>query len=343
MITNAIIMSQIEWLLASDDPWTRYRTQIDLLDLPEDDVNVQHVRLEMLAHPFVKELMETAVSWPGYALKNHKDAKHPLYAISTLADIGSRYNDPGMADVLKKIKAHQSAEGAFQTKIKLYKRFGGMDGEHWIWMNCDAPTLLYVLLKMGLGEDDQIQAATRHLVSLATENGWRCNAAPELGNFRGPGRKTDPCPIANVYALKALAHCPNLLDSPAVRAGAEALLWHWAHATERKLYLFGLGTDFRKLKYPFVWYDILHVADVLSRFPFVHNDPRFLEMVKAITDQAYENGRYTPTSMYMAWKRWGFADKKRPSAWITFLVLRIQKRIKQLVPQTETNASGIGQ
>lgn len=138
-------------------------------------------------------------------------------------------------------------------------------------------------------------------------------AAPELGKFKGPGRKADPCPIVNVFALKALAQVPELVDSPAVHAGTDMLLWHWEHQGERKLFMFGIGTDFRKLKYPLVWYNILHVVDVLSRFPFVHLDPRFKEMVKTITPQADEQGRYTATSMYLAWKSWSFADKKTPS------------------------------
>jgi len=103
------------------------------------------------------------------------------------------------------------------------------------------------------------------------------------------------------------------------------LLWHWEHQTERKIYMFGIGTDFRRLKYPFVWYDILHVADVLSRFPFVRADLRFREMLEAIAAQA-DDGRYSADSMYRAWKGWSFADKKSPSPWLTFLVLRVQQR-----------------
>jgi hypothetical protein len=96
------------------------------------------------------------------------------------------------------------------------------------------------------------------------------------------------------------------------------------------------------------------VVDVLSRFPFVHADPRFQEMVKTITSQAdgaclepvlsraspeprrriegqsRRDGRYTAGSMYRAWKGWSFADKKSPSPWLTFLVLRVQKRIGQM-------------
>ncbi len=317
----------VQWLIDSDEPWTRYRTYVDLLQLPVDDPDVVRAREEMLAHPQVQELLATAGSWPGYALKRHNDARHPLYAFSTLADFGIRYDDPGLRPAVKKVLAHQSTEGAFQTQVRLYKQFGGLDGEYWTWMACDAPTLTYALLAMGMEGDSRVQQAADHLLSQVQENGWRCTAAPELGSFHGPGRREDPCPIANVYALKALSIKTEWISSQAAQQGAETLLWHWEHRGERKLYLFGIGTDFRKLKYPFVWYDILHVADVLSRFPFVHDDPRFQEMVGTITRQADEDGRYTATSMYRAWKGWSFADKKRPSPWLTFLVLRIQKRI----------------
>ena len=95
----------------------------------------------------------------------------------------------------------------------------------------------------------------------------------------------------------------------------------------RKPYLFGMGTDFRKLKYPFVWYDLLHMVDVLSRFPYARQDGRFNEMAAAIQSQADPQGCFTTSSMYQVWKGWSFADKKRPSPWLTYLALRIQQRI----------------
>jgi len=315
------------WLLESDEPWTRYRTLVDLLDRPEDDPEVQAARAEMLAHPQVQALTAEAVTWPGYPLKRHNDAKHPIYKFSTLADFGVQADDPGISASIEAVLPHQSPEGAFQTTMNIHERYGGTGEDTWSWMLCDAPTLLYALLAFGLGDNPRVQRAVDHLVGLVDENGYRCIVAPELAKFRGPGRKADPCPIVNVYVLKALAEVPELLDSHATRTGAEMLLWHWEHQTERKIYMFGIGTTFRKLKYPFVWYDILHVVDVLSRFPFVHADPRFQEMVETITAQADGEGHYTANSMYRAWKGWSFADKKNPSPWLTFLVLRVQKRI----------------
>ena len=108
------------------------------------------------------------------------------------------------------------------------------------------------------------------------------------------------------------------------------LLRHWQDRGRQKYFLFGIGSDFCKLKYPFIWYDILHVVEVLSRFPFVHSDARFQSMAEAVFAQANDDGRYTAGSMYQAWKGWSFANKKAPSPWLTLLTLRIQTRITGL-------------
>jgi hypothetical protein len=320
-------MGPIEWLVQCDEPWTRYRTLVDLLDRSEEDGEVHKARQDMLSRPQVADLLASAAQSPARVLKRHNDASLPIYALSTLADFGVRVADPGVSVPLEVILSHQSEEGAFQTLVNIPKAFGGTGEDAWSWMACDAPTVLYTLLTMGLDGDERIGRGVDHLASLVEDNGWRCTAAPELGKFRGPGRKGDPCPFVNLIALKALAQIPDLLDSPATRRGCEMLLWHWEHQTERKIYMFGIGTDYRKLKYPFVWYDVLHVVDVLSRYPFVRSDKRFREMVDTITVQADAEGRYTAASMYRAWKGWSFADKKHPSPWLTFLVLRIQKRL----------------
>ena len=92
--------------------------------------------------------------------------------------------------------------------------------------------------------------------------------------------------------------------------------------------MFGIGTDFRKLKYPFIWYDILHVLDVLSQFSWVKNNSAIKEMVKIVKSKADLEGKYTPESVWRAWKDWDFGQKKKQSKWLTFLVLRTLKRFE---------------
>jgi len=320
-------IGKYKWLLESDEPWTKYRSMIDLLELPPDHPDVQAARSEMIAHPQIQNLISEATGWPGYAIKRHNDAKHPIYKFSTLADFGVQYNDPGMSEGIDSLMEHQSPQGAFQIMINLPKVFGGTDEDQWAWVLCDSPTILFALLAMGKGEDSGVKRAVDHLTSLVDDNGFRCRATPDLGKFKGPGKRGDPCPIANVYALKALSLIPELYSSASVNNAVEMLLSHWEQRGQKKFFLFGIGTDFQKIKYPFVWYDILHVVDVLSRFPAAIKDPRFHEMLVAILDQGDDQERYTASSMYRAWAGWSFADKKNASPWLSFLVYRIQKRV----------------
>ena len=320
--------SLLQWLLQSPEPWTRYRTLTALMHLPSTDGRVQAARAEVLAHPQVQALAQEVCAWPGGAIRRHNDTSHPLHKLGVLADFGLQAADPALAPAVEAVLAHQSAQGAFQSVTNIAPAFGGSGEDAWTWMACDAPVLLSALLSLGLANDPRLERALAHLASLAEENGWRCACAPELGKFRGPGRKADPCPIANVYALKALAHSPQWASSPAAERGVEMLLQHWQRQAEQKFYLFGIGTDFRKLKYPFVWYDILHTADVLSRFPWACRDPRLHQMVSSITALAQPDGRCCAGSAYLAWKGWSFANKKSPSPWLTLLVLQLTERLK---------------
>jgi hypothetical protein len=175
-------------------------------------------------------------------------------------------------------------------------------------------------------DDSRVQAGIEYVNALVRENGWPCAASPELGTFRGPGRKEDPCPYATLVMLNVLAHIPELQKSKSARVGVEALLQLWEQSKEEHPYIFYMGTDFRKLKAPMFWYDILHVLDVLSRFEWVWKDKRFQQMLNVVETKANPEGQFVPESVWMAWKEWDFSQKKIPSRGLTFFVQRILKR-----------------
>jgi hypothetical protein len=317
-------------------------------------------------------LITAAANWPGGPIKRHNDASHALHKLGVLADMGVHRDDPSMPEVVQAAMAHVSSEGALLSLLNIAPAFGGTGQDIWTWMMCDVPVLLYALLLFHEADrtsplsrssaipeapwtGDMLAGATsatlpptlvnaaNYISSVAFDNGWHCTGGPEVRKFRGPGKRTDPCPIANILALKALARVPAVYPAAAIRSGAEMLLAHWdGSQVERGLrsesasetglpsakpYLFGCGSNYRKLKYPFVWYDILHVLEALSPYAFVHRDPRFQQILAAVTSRADADGRYTAGAMYLPWKGWSFADKKLPSPWLTFLVLRIQHRV----------------
>lgn len=79
---------------------------------------------------------------------------------------------------------------------------------------------------------------------------------------------------------------------------------------------------------PGLWYDILHAADVLSRFPKARKDPRFRDLIAVLLSKARPDGTFVPESVYLPYKAWDFGQKKEPSEWIKFAVERIQFRLQ---------------
>ena len=109
--------------------------------------------------------------------------------------------------------------------------------------------------------------------------------------------------------------------------GAECLLSLWAGSLEQHPYMFFMGTDFRKLKAPFIWYDILHVVEALSHYEAAVSDSRFKDMLALVNSKSGPNGQYTPESVWLAWKGWDFGQSKGPSSWMSLVVARINRRV----------------
>jgi hypothetical protein len=320
--------NQMDFLRQSPDPWVRLRTLIDIDGLPTDEPQVRAAKAAVLDHPLVAALLAELKGWPGVVLNSHKSAGQLYHKLSFLAEIGLTTEDGGLAAILDLASAHLSQEGLPQMPANVAVHYGGTGQDTWGWALCDAPLMLWLLLKMGSSRQTDLLRGAAYLQGLVRGNGWPCVVSPELGRFRGPGRKDDPCPYATLLMLKLL-QLPVLAaaTSPAAAAAVECLLTLWQDSLNQHPYMFFMGTDFRKLKAPFIWYDLLHVTDVLSQSPLAVRDPRFLSMVDLINSKAGSDGLFTPESEWKAWGCWDFGQKKQPSVWLTFLVCRINHRV----------------
>jgi hypothetical protein len=319
-------MAPIDWLLEGE-PWVEYRTRRDLLGQPEQDPQVESARQAMLADARVQALVAGLRDWPGMVISSHKSASQPFHRLTFTADLGLTAADPGIEIIAAQIMKRQSAEGPFQLPMNIPAHYGGSSQDEWAWALCDAPLSVYALAKFGLGSEPAVRAAVEHLVGLVRDNGWPCAVSKELGTFRGPGRKEDPCPYATLVMLKALSEIQELRDSAACHTGAETLLTLWSESQARHPYMFYAGTDFRKLKVPFVWYDLMHVLDVLTRFPWLNADARLLDMLNVLMGKMDAQGRFCLESVWTAWKDWEFGQKKTPSRWLTLCAWRIMRRV----------------
>lgn len=317
----------IDWLLAGES-WIEYRTRLDLLGQKEEEPQVAAERRAMLDDPKVHELIRDLSGWPGKIIASHKSAGQPFHKLTFLADLGIKAGDPGMNVIMSRVMQYPSADGPFQLPVEFSASTDIGNQPILGWALCDAPLIVYALVKFGLGSDPAIQKAIKFLTGIVRDNGWPCKVSMTVGSFRGPGRKEDPCPYANLAMLKLLAEVDELRDSPACRTGAETLLNLWENSLEKHPYIFYMGNDFRKLKIPFVWYDLMHVLQILTQFPWIRSDPRLLDMIGVLKSKMDDKGRFTVESQWTAWKDWEFGQKKEPSRWLTLMAWRIIQRIE---------------
>ena len=317
----------VDWLLEGE-PFIEYRTRRDLLGQAEHEPAVLSARRAMLASSAVQNLVSELSHWPGTVISSHKSASQPFHKLTFIADLGLTANDPGIDTVAARILEHQSSEGPFQLPMNIPTHYGGTGSDQWAWALCDAPLILYALTRFGLQDEPALKAASRYLAGLIQDNGWPCAVSKELGKFRGPGRKEDPCPFANLAMLKALAEIEAFKNSQACHSGAETLLTLWSESASRHPYMFYMGTDFRKLKVPLVWYDLVHALDVLSRFAWLKDDARLLAMLGVLKSKMDQQGGFTLESIWTAWRGWEFGQKKTPSRWLTLLAWRIIERVE---------------
>lgn len=312
-------------LLEISDGWLKYAIRLNLFREPKGAL--AELREEALSDGRIAGFLHDAADFHGVPVTNHKNPDLPIHKLLFLLDLGLDADVPEIQSAVDGILQHRDDDGVYQSLTNIPKHFGGTGNDAFSWSLCDAPLLLLALLKAGINYQKCLKPGVDYLLSLHRDNGFPCTASRELGRFRGPGRKEDCCPYATLIMANLLAHIPEYRDSPAAAASVEALLSLWEYSREQHPYIFYMGTDFRKLKAPSLWYDILSVAGVLSRYPHAHADRRFREMTELIAGKQGEDGFYTPESVYLKMKDWDFGQKKAPSPYLTYLCLRVFDRL----------------
>jgi len=313
-----------ETLLSISEPWLQYAIRVNLLG--ESGQDLAGLKAEALRDAKIQSYLHDVTDFHSVLLRNHKDPDLPINKLLFLLDIGLGADTPEIMTAIAQIMQHKDRLGVYQSKTNIPPHYGGKGEDVFGWCLCDAPLLLLALKKAGVDFERHIKQGVDYLVGLFREQGFPCVVSEEHGLFRGPGRKDDCCPNATLCMLRLLAEVDEYRNSPAADAGVECLLSLWENSLTRHPFMFYMGTDFRKLKAPALWYDIVGVTDCLSRFEQAKADPRFLEMVELIRSKQDTNGMFTPESVYQKCKAWDFGQKKAVSPYLTYLCIRILER-----------------
>ncbi|MDL2235122.1 hypothetical protein LJC07_03070 [Christensenellaceae bacterium OttesenSCG-928-L17] len=314
-------------LLSISDPWLQYAIRLNILN--ERKEHLLALRSEALKDKKIQTYLNDITNFHNTIVRNHKDPSLSIHKLLFLLDIGLETNIPQIESAVKQIMCHKDKNGVYQSMTNIPPHYGGKGIDVFGWCLCDAPLLLMALQKAGVDYRQHIKQGVDHLASLYKEQGFPCSVSEEHGAFRGPGRKDDCCPFATLIMLKLFSEIDEYRDSNIAKNGVEVLLSLWENSRERHPYMFYMGTDFRKLKAPAMWYDIVSVTDLLSRFDFVKTDSRFCEMIGLIQEKQNADGLFVPESVYQKLKGWDFGQKKTVSPYLSYLCIRLLNRVQE--------------
>ena len=270
------------------------------------------------------DLIEQSKSLYKNELKRHNDAGHPLNMLLFLVDNGITKAD-GLTGVYDQMM-NNTIDNAFSVVLNINERYGGSGQPLNSWISCDLPLTTYISIKLN---HNKIEAAHKKAIEKVTglmeDDKWKCKSCDNLGNFRGPGKKNDECPITTLNVLKLLTLTPSDEFVYEKEAAVKILLNLWNDRKIRKPFLFGMGTDFLKLKYPLIWYDILNLMSVLSQFPEALKTKEYKQLFTELKKNTDENG-FIPQSVYRFWKNFDFGQKKTTSTYIEKVYREIESR-----------------
>jgi hypothetical protein len=335
-------LGALDWLLASDEPATRWVALTQLLDRPSDDPEVRAAHRAVLADPGVRDLASRLGDWDHPApLGGHASAAYAPNLLSLLADMGVGRGDDATVDAaVEALLRHQDEAGRPATPAVI-SRIGPTPVLSALL--CDSHAIAETLVRFGLAEHPTVRRAldrmAADLVPTPHGAGWTC--FPSNG-FRGPGRKGDVCPQVTLEAVRTFSRLPAdrlPIDPADLLETARTALRIWSGRGSGKPYMFGHGFTFKTVKWPPFWYGALWVLDTVGRYPelWLGNSTRpedraaIAELCACLI--AYNigpDGRVTPRSCYRGFEAFSFGQKKDPSPFATARVLAVLRPFEDL-------------
>lgn len=145
-----------ESLVSCEEPFTVYRTLIDLLGFEKKDKRIKQIRKHVLQDNQVQSLISALpTNWSKYLVKGHQKADYPPSLLFLLFDFGVEPNDsPSIANLLDQMQSLHDEGGKFQS-LAQFPRAEPTIGSSL----CDNHIITEVLLKAGRSSTPEVKKA----------------------------------------------------------------------------------------------------------------------------------------------------------------------------------------
>jgi len=330
----------LPWLLASGEPYAVWAALTGVMRRPATDAAVTRARGETLARPEVLQLIEQLPAKPSPATTDHHSPSFLPNRLNLLAEMGVTRGDSQRVDAILGVLL-ESQDRAGRYRVSGPSRPRPLVDSH----RCDNNAIVDVLARYGYAQEPSVARALvrvgSDLTTSAQGQGWCCipDRQPML---RLAMRRADACPQITLEGLRCIGRVPAARRPRGAADAARTPLEIWRRRAEERPYQFGHGYQFKTIRWPSFWYDVLSVLDAVSSFPELWQGPdardedrqALAELAACLIAYNVDAaGRVTPRRTHRGYDHFSFGDKSAPSPFATARVLAVLTRFADLAEQ----------
>jgi len=340
----------LDWLLEKKNPSPRYFTLRDILDYPEDSVEIVSTKESIrnygkVAKIFSKQRPEGY--WEAAEQPYHPKYKSTYWQVMILSQLGLDRSDRRVRKACEHIFQFQLEEGGFST----FRKEGAKNEYRWVkektlkrgkepppfetWckdkireneMSYLTGNVAASLIKLGYTKDERVRRALKWLVDIQNaDGGWLCPY------WKAHIKDKHGCFMGTITPLDAFSEVPTELKTTemrtAIERGVEFLLMHRLFKADHHGFKI-IKESWLKLGFPWFFYDILRGLSVVTKLGYTH-DERLNDALEILAQKQNAEGKWILEDTPSGRMQTNLEQKGKPSKWITLHALRVLKRIYQ--------------
>ena len=208
--------SVLKWLLEPEDPSIRYRTMVDLLVEPHDNIKVQECKSQIPSSRPVESIL-SKMHPDGYWLQKNPRTKEVVGAGVKYGAFGTtHYCLSYLAELGMDRTSHQIAKAA-----ERYRNLQKSDGDFYRHFSCLLGLNIRTFIMLGYKDDPRVMRSINLLLNTdRPDGGYLC----ELHEGKYKTKPVKSCVRGSLKALLAFSHFPELWEQERFRKLANYFL-----------------------------------------------------------------------------------------------------------------------
>ena len=141
-------MNCFKQIIENSEVWLQYAVRLNNLNDSKD--NLKELRAQVISDARIEKYLNDITDFHSILVRNHKNPDLPIHKLIFLLNIVLDTDIPPIQSAVNEIMAHKDENGIYQYLTNIPKHFGGSGKDMFSRCICDAPLLLYALLKGGI-------------------------------------------------------------------------------------------------------------------------------------------------------------------------------------------------